>query len=561
MNERYDILFLAPMRERTGGVGITCYGHRCLSAYLYKESGITSRILGGTTEESYRLIQKDVLPDPKTIVGFFTVQDNYPIVKHMIRYLHKNGIRTIIGGPHSLEVDEAEIRSIGVDYVIDGEGEKPLNSLMRFLVLGEGSDQTIPGLRFVDSGGVYHNTGPGEMLSDLDEVGFFNEDWDLTSSKDTRILHIMTGRGCPNRCSFCYEGNVRRLRLRSVENVLEEIDSYRTLHPELVCIGFLDDTFSIYSDRVHRFCVELKKRSLRWICEIHAAKLYQEPQLLDEMLDAGLLNAQIGIESGSAQVLKAYKKNTTPDMLLSVVERFGKQKKADLEGNFILGGAFETKETLEESIRLGEQMIMAGKGIIRLSAVYFAPYERTVMTTHPEDFGMELYPEYMNCTVDSMKICVNRTRALSREEIQEGKQEFDRRMQAAYRKAVQLLTREELEMLLNRPNGSDRIRGPWKRAIQETEYVSMYLHRGRKYHSFFDPDAVPLRTFNDLNYRDGRLAIGPYLFEGMEKRLLEMATGSHTFRELSEMLQLSVNELYTLYSSLRDRLLIYMEMF
>ncbi len=561
MSEQYDILFLAPMRERAGAAGITCYGHRCLSAYMYKTSGITSRLLGGSSEESYHIIQRDVLPNPKTVVGFFTVQDNYSLVRNMIRYLHKCGIRTIIGGPHSPEVDEEEIRKIGVDYVIDGEGEKPLNALMCFLARGEGDAHDIPGLRFVDEEGNYCDNGPGEMLADLDEVGFFNEDWDLSKMKDTRILNIMTGRGCPNRCSFCFEGNVRRLRLRSVENVLEEIDIYRALHPEMVGVNFLDDTFSIYTDRILRFCAELKKRRLCWICELHAAKLFKEPQLVEEMVDSGLMNAQIGLESGSREVLEAYKKNTDPEMILSVVEHLGKSKQANLEGNFILGGAFETKETLEQSIRLGEQLIMAAKGVIVVNCVFFAPYERTIMTTHPDDFGMELYPEYIDYTVDTMRICVNRTQNLSREEIQEGRVQFEARMRAAYKKAVESMTREEMEKLLDRPIGFKRLSGPWKRAIRETEYVHMYIKCGRKYHSYFDPEAVPLRTFNDLKYKDGLLVIGPYALDGKEKHLLELATGSRTFRELSEILQLSMNELYTLYSSLRDRMLIYMEMF
>lgn len=561
MSEQYDILFLAPVRARTGANGITCYGHRCLSAYMYKTSGITSRILGGTSEESYSIIQRDVLPNPKTVVGFFTVQDNYSLVRNMIRYLHKNGIRTIIGGPHSLEVDEAEIRRIGVDYVIDGEGEKPLNALMCFLARGEGDVYHIPGLRFVDPEGNYHDNGPGEMLADLDEVGFFNEDWDLSKRNDKRMLNTMTGRGCPNRCSFCYEGNVRRLRLRSVENVLEEIDSYRALHPEMTTVGFLDDTFSIYTDRVLRFCEELKKRGLVWICEIHAAKMYKEPGLVEKMVESGLVSAQIGLESGSAEVLKAYKKNTNPEMILSVVEHFAKSKQVEMEGNFILGGAFETKETLEQSIRLGEQLIMAAKGMIIVNPVFFAPYERTVMTTKPDDFGMVLYPEYMDYTIDTMRICVNRTQGLTREEIQEGRVQFEARMKAAYKKAVESLTREELEKLLDRPNGYKRMREPWRLAIRSTEYVHTYMHRGRKYHSFFDPEAVPLRTFNDLLYKDGLLVVGPYALDGKEKHLLELATGSRSFRDLSEILQLSMTELYTLYSSLRDRMLIYMEMF
>ena len=36
---------------------------------------------------------------------------------------------------------------------------------------------------------------------------------------------IITGRGCPNHCTFCYEGaNAKNVRFRSIDNVMEEID-------------------------------------------------------------------------------------------------------------------------------------------------------------------------------------------------------------------------------------------------------------------------------------------------------------------------------------------------
>ena len=54
---------------------------------------------------------------------------------------------------------------------------------------------------------------------------FIDENCYLVPNKRSYELSIMTGRGCPFHCAFCHEGHhTKKVRFRSVENVLEEIE-------------------------------------------------------------------------------------------------------------------------------------------------------------------------------------------------------------------------------------------------------------------------------------------------------------------------------------------------
>ena len=63
---------------------------------------------------------------------------------------------------------------------------------------------------------------------------------------------------------------------------------------------------------------------------------------------------QFGIESASQKVLDAYNKHTNKDMILKCVKICKDTGLHGITGNFIIGGAFETKETILESKKLAE---------------------------------------------------------------------------------------------------------------------------------------------------------------------------------------------------------------
>ena len=87
-----------------------------------------------------------------------------------------------------------------------------------------------------------------------------------------------------------------------------------------------------------------------------------------------------------------------------------------ITGNFIIGGAKETAETLEESRKLAADMLKAARGILELYTVYFAPYPNTRMSSSPQEFGIEINQELLNYNLNTLRSPVVRTEALTAKE-------------------------------------------------------------------------------------------------------------------------------------------------
>ena len=210
-------------------------------------------------------------------------------------------------------------------------------------------------------------------------------------------LALMTGRGCPFHCAFCHEGHhSRKVRFRSVENVLNEIRHFLEIKAKHrhVYILFTDDTFTLIPKRVHAICEglkELKKTyDFTWYCEGHVHMLYKNPQMIDDMAEAGCLRIQLGIESGNQFVLDAYNKGCTLKEIEAVVQHALDAGIEQIFGNIILGSAFATKETYEKDKAFAERLIQLSAGRMEFGVVSYWPLAETPMTTHPDDFGIQI---------------------------------------------------------------------------------------------------------------------------------------------------------------------------
>ena len=106
----------------------------------------------------------------------------------------------------------------------------------------------------------------------------------------------------------------------------------------------------------------MRKRGLTWTCEGHVSCLYQDPELIPMMIESGLIAIQLGIESGSQRVLDAYHKTITAEMSLEVVRQCKEAGIMSVEGNYIIGGARESWETLQESLSHAKKLLKVGRG-------------------------------------------------------------------------------------------------------------------------------------------------------------------------------------------------------
>lgn len=187
----------------------------------------------------------------------------------------------------------------------------------------------------------------------------------------------MTGRGCPFHCAFCHEGaHTKAVRLRSVENVLAEIDVYlKNWRGDETYIVFSDDTFTLNFDRLKKICVGFMERrkhyNFNFFCEWHVHTLYKNPEMIQYLTKAGCKRLQLGLEAGTAEILRVYGKKTTPEEIFEVVRLCRDAGIQQIYGNIILGSANFSREVYEADKKFVRELIFEGQGTVELGVVTF----------------------------------------------------------------------------------------------------------------------------------------------------------------------------------------------
>lgn len=281
----------------------------------------------------------------------------------------------VVGGTHATNYTQELLENEHIDYVVRGEGEKALSEFIQQLSTG----------RDINVKGVYcreklSDGGPPELcdfIFDLDEIPF--PDWDLIDmgiyTKTTyvsvkgpekqdggnaRSAVFLATRGCPGRCTFCSQHTVhgRRIRFRSVDNVIEEIKS---LHERFNVTTFApnDDMFITNTKRDLEFLERIRKLNIPAL-ELQfpngLAINSLNPALMDALLDAGTRTVNLAIESGSEYVQRyVIKKNVNLKKARQVVDYF-RQKQLYIRCFFILGFPRETKQQMLETIGLAKSL-------------------------------------------------------------------------------------------------------------------------------------------------------------------------------------------------------------
>lgn len=260
-----------------------------------------------------------------------------------------NSFKIVAGGPHISTVDEDALRKCdAIDYGIVLEGEETL-----FELCSGKPPEDIKGLIYRENGRIKANeTRP--FIENLDDLEFPQYD-NFRLDKYPQERMILSSRGCPYSCTYCPNKTTigRKLRIRSPKNVVDEIEYwYKKGAREF---NFADDNFTFYSERVYEICSEIKRRSLndmKLSCAngIRADKV--DRNLLKEMKEAGFYLFSFGVEAGNNRILKLLKKGATIERMEEAI-RVSCEMGFQVRLYFLVGSPGETKDDVEDSIRLG----------------------------------------------------------------------------------------------------------------------------------------------------------------------------------------------------------------
>ncbi|MHC4544013.1 MAG: B12-binding domain-containing radical SAM protein [Planctomycetota bacterium] len=339
-------------------------GLLCIGAVLEKEN-YDVRIfdpLPSDEEDIKKII--DFQPD---IIGMSVLTTYVNRAKHIISTLKKQlkSSVLVIGGVHPTALAEESLDFFEADFVVIGEGEITMKELCSRLKKIQ-SVETIKGIAFRKEGLII-KTSPREPIQDLDELpyparhliefekylfppgvirGFWSE----------RCTSLMTSRGCPFQCIWCGTQTIfgHKVRRRSVDNVIGEIELLQRDY-KIDSLWFVDDTFTLNKKWLLEFCNKLMERriNLKWGCQAHVTTINKE--MVDAMKEAGLVQLDFGVESGSERVLRALKKGSTEKAIRNA---FYITKKAGVRrmATFMFGNPGEEIEDIKKTFKLAKEI-------------------------------------------------------------------------------------------------------------------------------------------------------------------------------------------------------------
>jgi anaerobic magnesium-protoporphyrin IX monomethyl ester cyclase len=337
------------------------------------------------------------------ILGFYCDYNNLPLVIRLSQRLAQqagaNGLTMIAGGPQTIGMGEAFLRESGCTFILRGEGEYTLPMLAGCLLRGQSGLANIRGLCYLDQGS-YRENAAAEQIKDLDDLPLPAYHLSLEPSPVIGSS-VFTGRGCPYACAYCAKPLGFGVRLRSIDSVLAEIRRNLAANPQISCLTINDDTFILSRERIQAFCAGMREirrsRDIIWYCECHVGGMSQWWDLLPEMVEAGLVRLQVGIESGDRHVLNLYNKHITPELLEEFMARAFQAGLPQIVGNIIIGGP---RETAGATLGLIRRLLYAAPGVLDLSTSFLRAYPGTRISEHPEAFGLRILTDAHRMTAD-----------------------------------------------------------------------------------------------------------------------------------------------------------------
>ncbi len=262
-----------------------------------------------------------------------------------------------VGPPVTVEPEKALRASKAIDFIVKKEFDYQIANFAKGTPLAE-----LPGVSYWKDGRIQHNP-EGGVIENLDELPWvtkvYKRDLDFRRYNVPFLLNpfisFYTTRGCPAMCTFClwpqtHSGH--RWRLRSSDDVVNEVKYTLENFPGLKEIFFDDDTFNYKKDRTIELCAKLKKLNFTWSC---TSRVTTDYETLKAMKDAGCRLMIVGYESGDAQILKNIKKGATIDMAKRFTADAHKLGLV-IHGDFIVGLPGETHETMRKTIEFAKRL-------------------------------------------------------------------------------------------------------------------------------------------------------------------------------------------------------------
>lgn len=280
-------------------------------------------------------------------------------------------IDIVLGGSHVKLIANQLIINDNIDCVIEDEDE---NILYNYII--NKNKEKVKGIWIKKKGKPYF-TGRKKPIENLDVLPFpaFKKvpykKYNVIIKKHKPVCAIITSRGCPHGCIFCYHSLSYKYRARSPENVLKEIIWLKSLGINEIWIA--DDSFTEDMVRAEKICDLIIEKGIKISITlsngVRADRLNEK--LLRKLKRAGCWFLTVAPEVGNPSSLKKIKKGFKHEDVIRVVNLC---KKIGIRtmSNFVIGFPWESEKEIKETLAFSKKLDTDISNVCRL-----IPYPHT----------------------------------------------------------------------------------------------------------------------------------------------------------------------------------------
>lgn len=180
------------------------------------------------------------------------------------------------------------------------------------------------------------------------------------------FAELMTSRGCPGGCHFCYEWSLydprsntkdfTSWRGHSAKRINDELDLLEKTYGVKVVV-FQDDAFNVDSRLVEEFCREKVRRGnkIKWVCLGRADDWSSQQDILPLMAQAGLFMGLVGVEVATDTELMKIGKGVTLEQIKRTVDSLRANGVATV-GTILIGLENDDEAKIKQRLQTAEEI-------------------------------------------------------------------------------------------------------------------------------------------------------------------------------------------------------------
>jgi radical SAM superfamily enzyme YgiQ (UPF0313 family) len=282
------------------------------------------------------------------------------------------------GGPEvSYDAEKFLQANPAVLGVMVGEGEETFRELAGHYIEKKETLASIAGLVYREGDNFVRTAMRPPM--DLSQVPFIYQDFEKF---ENRIIYYESSRGCPFSCSYCLSSIDKKLRFRSLDLVLPELQVF--LDHKVPQVKFVDRTFNCkhsHAMAIWQYILEHDNGITNFHFEISADLLREEELELISRMRPGLIQLEIGVQSTNPQTIRAITRTMDFEELAGIVKKIHSFENIHQHLDLIAGLPYEDYDSFHKSfcdvyalrpdqLQLGFLKVLKGSAMYHKAAEY-----------------------------------------------------------------------------------------------------------------------------------------------------------------------------------------------